>query len=457
MQHQRRMDHYYGSIPSHEVRFHPHSFADADGRLFWWRGDLYRGIRAGRAAFYSKLLRDGVIGNLVESGLLINTQPATLSVDGYEMVVRHTKIPFVSYPNEWCVEMFKDAALTILDLEIELTKRGLTLKDGHPWNLLFNGCKPVYVDLTSIQEMRDEAEWPAYDEYCRFCYYPLILMCHGQERIARCLVSEYDGVQRSDLSMLTQRFAFSPFMLTKLIRRALKPFRSGPRHKTGRADFLKRLRDDLAEMRTPQYQIAHPEHSDMNGYSTREDREAKERALREILDELRPGTVLDASSGQSSYSMQAARQGINVVRFDKNPARVTTLYREARKEGLPVLPLVMNFVKPTPSIGYFSHYTMAATERLKCDLVLAFSLVKELVFERHFNFELIAEGLSSFSARSLLVDFISREDGPVGAERDERFSWYTLENFVAALKERFSSVTIKPCGPVNHALLLCKK
>src|SRR5215216_3157368 len=316
MQHQRRMDYHYGSIPPHEVRFHPHSFADTDGRLFWWRGDLYRGIRAPQAPFYSKLLRDGVIQNLVEAGLLINTQPATLSVDGYEMVVRHDKVPFVSYPNEWCVEMFKDAALAILDLEIELTKRGLTLKDGHPWNLLFNGCKPVYVDLTSIQTTRDEAAWPAYDEYCRFCYYPLILMCHGQERIARCLVSEYEGVQRSDLSMLTRRFTFSPFLLTKMIRRALKPFRSGVRKQAtgpaGRLDPLKRLRDDLAELRTPRYQAVHSEHSDTDGHSTRENREANERALREILDELRPGSVLDVSGGPASYSMQIARQGVSV-------------------------------------------------------------------------------------------------------------------------------------------------
>src|SRR5215216_3422724 len=323
MQHQRRMDYHYGSIPPHEVRFHPHSFADTDGRLFWWRGDLYRGISAGRAPFYSKLLRDGVIQNLVQAGLLVDTQPSTLSVDGYDMVVRHNKVPFVSYPNEWCVEMFKDAALTILELEIELTKRGLTLKDGHPWNLLFNGCNPVYVDLTSIQATRDEAAWPAYDEYCRFCYYPLILMCHGQERVARCLVSEYEGVQRSDLSMLTQRFAFSPFLLTKMIRRALKPFlfglRQQPKESTDRLTFLRRLREDLMELRTPQYRTVQPEHSEADGYSAREDRAAKERALREILDELRPGSVLDTSSGEASYSMQTARRGIDVISFDANP------------------------------------------------------------------------------------------------------------------------------------------
>jgi hypothetical protein len=100
---------------------------------------------------------------------------------------------------------------------------------------------------------------------------------------------------------------------------------------------------------------------------------------------------------------------------------------------------------------------MAATERLKCDLVLAFSLVKELVFERYFNFELIAEGLSSFSNRWLLVEFISREDREISAKWGDRFSWYTLDNFIAALRDHFSRVNILPGAAEDRVLLLCEK
>jgi SAM-dependent methyltransferase len=371
------------------------------------------------------------------------------------MVVQHKKIPFVSYPNEWCVDMFKDAALLMLDLEIELTRRGLTLKDGHPWNILFDECKPVYVDLTSIQPSRDEAVWPAYDEYCRFCYYPLILMCHGQERIARCLVSEYEGVQRADLSILRHKLAFTPFLLTKILRRALRPLRSSFRRQslrsTDRLSFLTRLREDLRKLKPPR------NHHDLSDLSPREDRAANERALREVLDELRPASVLDVNSGEGSYAIEAARFVDKVVSFDRNPARVTRIYREARKANLPILPLIMDFVKPTPSAGYSSHYAMAATERLKCDLVLAFSLVKELVFERYFNFELIAEGLSSFSNRWLLVEFISREDREISAKWGDRFSWYTLDNFIAALRDHFSRVNILPGAAEGRVLLLCEK
>src|SRR5262245_5865765 len=191
-------------IPYSEVRFHPHSFADPAGRLFWWNGQLYRGISAEWAELFRQLFRDGVIKRLVDQGLLQAAELTPLTLDGYAMVVRHQRILFASYPNEWCAAMLKDAALTIIELVIELARRGLTLKDAHPWNVLFDACRPLYVDLTSIIPQKDDAKWRGYEEFCRFCLYPLILISHGQERIARCLLPEYEGISKSDLLTLTR-------------------------------------------------------------------------------------------------------------------------------------------------------------------------------------------------------------------------------------------------------------
>ena len=107
--------------------------------------------------------------------------------------------------------------------------------------------------------------------------------------------------------------------------------------------------------------------------------------------------------------MQAARLGSSVVYFGTDQKTVSELYRSARSEGLNILPLVMDFIKPTPSIGYSSHYTLAATERIKCDMVLALSITEHLVFDRYLSFDLIAEGLSSFSKRWAVVEFVPPE------------------------------------------------
>jgi len=190
-------------IPFSEIRFHPHSFFEPGIRLFQWNGQLYRGISSERASFFKELFETGIIKTLTERRLLVDSELTPLAVDGYEMVVHHRRIPFPSYPNEWCAAMLKDGALTIIDLAIELAHHGLALGDAHPWNLLFDieSGKPIFVDLGSIVSIADFT-WSAYDEFCRFCLHPLILMVHGEDQIARLLMCEDSGVMESDISKL---------------------------------------------------------------------------------------------------------------------------------------------------------------------------------------------------------------------------------------------------------------
>src|SRR5687768_15119245 len=138
------------TIPPEEVAFHSLSFGDPSGRLFWWRGRLFRAIAAQHAPFFHQLLGTGVFQDLVRKGLVVPTSETSLSLSGYDLVLEHEVVPFVSYAAEWCGAMLRDAALAVLDLEQELLESGLTLQDAHPWNLLFRGAYPQYVDVGSI-------------------------------------------------------------------------------------------------------------------------------------------------------------------------------------------------------------------------------------------------------------------------------------------------------------------
>ncbi|HEX5734490.1 MAG TPA: hypothetical protein VF131_16765 [Blastocatellia bacterium] len=437
----------FRTIPPGGVDFHPHSFADSHGRLFRWNGELYRGIREDRAAFFSRLFRDGVIQRLIDRGLLIETEPTALKLDGYELIVRHKNVRFPSYPNEWCAGMLKDASVHMLDLQIELTRRNLSLKDAHPWNILFDGCKPVFVDLTSIVSLGESSTWPAYDEFCRFCYYPLILMCHGRERVARSLIVEYEGVLRSDLSMLPRRFALSPFAFRKVIDRIFKSVR--PSKKTDAQSsilhFLDRLKRDVERINVPQSP------KDLSQTS------AAQQVLQRILKRLRPVSVLDIDGPGGRHAMEAARLGSSVVYFGTDPALISELYRSAQSEGLTMLPLVMDFIKPTPSIGYSSHYTVAANERIKCDMVLAFSIIEHLVFDRYLSFDLIAEGISSFSKRWAVVEFTPPEHLSESRRATDNFQRYTMGNLVNAIRKYFSGVEVINLYGGSRAFLLCSK
>lgn len=468
-------------IPSPEVSFHPHSYGDPAGRLFQWNGQLYRGISSEWAPFFRRLLQDGVIQRLVDRGLLIETELTSLILDGYGMVVRHRCVPFASYPNEWCAAMFKDAALTYIELVTELAPHGLSLKDTHPWNILFDAWKPLYVDLTSIIPTTTDSMYFAYDKFRRYYLYPLVLMSIGQERIVRCLLPDYEGITKSDFLILGQGCAFSAPVLSRrsrlttvlrrqasnplgrVLKRTLRPVRSlfdkrshGPK---SRLDFLAQVRREVESITLPSFES---EPSEGNGNSTlslspQNTWTAKQQNLCKILTELRPNSVLDIGSNSGWYSKLAALLGSRVVSFDTDAAHVTRLYYYARDKKLLILPLIMDFTDPTPARGLSSHYSIAAIERFQCDLVLALSLLHHVVFKRHLNFDQIVDGLSLFSKRWLIVEFTLREDPRIYGWRLDKFSWYTLDNFIDTLRRRFRSVSIIPSQPEPHVLLLCEK
>ena len=440
------------TIPPQDVVFHPHSFADDSGRLFRWNDKLWRGISYEHAPFFDRLFRNGVIQALVERGLLIESEPANLAVDGYAMVVSHRSVPFVSYPNEWCAGMLKEASLSILDLAIELTQRHLMLRDAHPWNVLFDSVRPVYVDLTSIAPLTDRSTWCAYDEFCRFCYYPLILMSLGQERIARSLLPEYEGVLRGELLTLTRGSLPSTFVMGRLLRRGFNSLLSiinrGPRRSA--LGFLKNARRGIETIQLPSYRRRHRQRLGESMYSSswEADGTPLSLTLRKILARLRPDTILDMSRGPLWTTLVPATMGFNVVSTDPDAARVSALYETALNKNLSILPLIVDFIKPTPSVGYPNHYSIDATERLKCDLVLAFGLTNRIAGENHFSFDLIAEGLASFSKRWLVVGFDEEAQGKRSLKP---------EVFIDALSKRFRDVSVVPSGQQSGTLLVCEK
>ena len=91
-------------IPIKEVDYHPNSFCDSGGRVFWWKNELYRGIKEPHLPFCKKLFEEGIVQRLIEKEFLVQTELTNLTLNGYPLVLKHRRVPFVSYANEWLVE-----------------------------------------------------------------------------------------------------------------------------------------------------------------------------------------------------------------------------------------------------------------------------------------------------------------------------------------------------------------
>lgn len=112
-------------------------------------------IREINSNYYSKAVEIFEIfeANNLEKIGIVNTK---LNVENKSFI--HKKYP-ISYPFEWSINMFKDAILLHLKLNIALDKYDLCLKDSLPNNIVFNYSKPVFVDFLSIvkkQDLRNE-------------------------------------------------------------------------------------------------------------------------------------------------------------------------------------------------------------------------------------------------------------------------------------------------------------
>lgn len=421
------------------MEFHPSSYADSHGRLFSVGPRLYRGVPAESAAFCARLFDTGVVAALVEKRLLVPTVRSALTAEGFALVLEHERLPHTSYPYEWGAEMMRAAALHTLALLKELAGRGLTLKDAHGWNILFDGCRPVFVDFGSIIEISPGALWDAEREFQEYFLHPLVMMGAGHDRLARALLRDFEqGIPLQTCASIVglgvppRPAEAAPFAWYRELIGGYV-FRPGG---TSWSDY---------------YQNAFPALAPDANWTP------KHHAVHRLLQQFRPGTVLDVGSNRGWYALLAATGGARVAAFDNDATCINHLFADAAARGLAVQPLVMSCVNPSPRYGLGKGVMEPAAERLQSDLVLGLALVHHLVFKMHLNFEQIAAGLAAYAKQTLIVEFPPHDDAHVCQWMTVRHAWYTLENFRTALRRHFPRISTVASHPNPRILLVCER
>jgi len=206
----------------------------------------------------------------------------------------------------------------------------------------------------------------------------------------------------------------------------------------------------------------------------------KQRVVYEAIREFKPATVLDVGSNTGWFSVLAAKQGCQVVALDTDESCMNVLYAKAKREQLPILPLVMNLTNMTPDvfpieygdeeestlIGGEFPLLLAAEKRLRCDMVLALAIVHHLALGQNQSFSQIAQSLSVLSKKHLVLEFVPRDDPLIVSEPDffpalkahpDEFDWYTLDNLNLELRRYFGEIRIEQSFPDPRTILICSK
>jgi SAM-dependent methyltransferase len=473
-------------IPSSEQHWLTESFVDPNGRVFEWHGEIFRMLEPEYTARWKELVDRGVIGGLVRDGLLVESELTDLITETGKSVIRHRRIPVISYCYEWAPGMLKEAALVTLELCKRLAERDLMLQDGHPWNVLFEGTKPVYIDASSIAPARDDILWPPYQQFCNFFLFPLYLYAAGCDRVARWLLRDYlAGVTDEDLltslplsfklrhprrtlgvavpKLFGKLFEKLPEDLQQRFFSLSRKMNSGPASRKLKINFLDSLLEDIANLRlrsdnshwTRYYRSADKNyfHTDLSPG----DWQQKQQTIANLLAECRPHSVLDIGANTGQYAKLACAAGARVTACELDVAALSICYEQAHAARLNILPLAANVfsLSPTPTRG--GGEAPPPTVRFRSDFVMGLAVVHHVVAMERISIARICEFFAALSEHWVLLEFAAPLKPKIGASPVLGLDDFSVNELETCLSRHFRTIRSLPSYPDERKLFLCEK
>jgi len=449
---------------------------DPTGSVYRVEDKILRGIHSEFQGYYSDLLQNPTVQNMLGKEI-VATRPADQALPGYALTLEHQRITPANYCFEWPTPMLRDAALATIEICLRLNASGAILKDATPWNILYDGTRPVLVDFTSIMPQENDLLWVAYDQFCRLFLFPLLVAASNSGRVSRALLLDSaNGITDSEVVKFLPAFAwlkrpwlfnrlYLPRFVISMLRKTgqdkdLSRFKQNtPLTPQARAAFFTTLQKDVASLQIATGQSKWSQYyQDINTFLHPDQFHQKQTVVTQILAQHRPKTVVDIGCNQGGYAILAAKAGAHVTAFDTDEDSVSLLYQLAQQQNLDILPLVMDVLTPSPQGGWRASEYPSAPQRFRAEMAFALALTHHLAITQVQTFDRITQTLSDYADKWLLTEFVPLSDPRsqellVTNRRD--MSWYSLDAFLASLQRVFPKVETFPSEPAGRTLCLC--
>lgn len=449
------------SSPPEASRLDPGSFRDPESRVFYAGDEVYRSLSAAGLSDFEALAQTRFWKEFTADGRIVGTElvqgdsglPEGL-VKESAGVLRHERIPFVSYPYEWPFSMLKDAALLQLDLNLAAIEEDMISKDSSPYNVQFRGSKPVFVDVGSFERLREGEPWVGYRQFCMLYLYPLLLQSVKDVSPHALLRGAIDGITPAQMrGLVSFRDRFRKGFYLNVFLHAKLEARHGDRGKEVKAEVkkagfkkelivanLRRMRKLVAGLQWSPPQGVWVAYGERNSY-TDDDAKRKDEFVREVSTSKAWDLTWDIGANNGRYSRIAAEGSRSVLAVDYDQGPVELLYRSLRDEDdEKILTLTMNLADPSPGLGWRGAERRSLPERGAPDLVLALALIHHVTIAANVPVREFVDWLAGLGT-SLVIEFPTREDPMVkkllGPKRDGLHPDYERESFEAVLAELF--------------------
>jgi len=469
------------------------SFRDPDGFCFAWDDKILRAVNSQALAAIEPFLSSAAAGGLIARRQLVPTRRLSPSeVDrlsaseefqslarGREVaaVFEHEKVEFASYPYEWAPEMLHAAGMLTLDLAQACLAEGYSLKDATPYNILFPGCAPVFIDVLSFERRNPrDPIWRPHAQFCRTFLLPLLANRLWGIRLADAFTGRRDGLDPAEV-----------YRLCGPVRKLLPPLLtlvSLPKWLSGTGTRKSMYRDRLvADPRSARFVLdslfnrlrrtlrsvrpEEPRRTVWSGYMdshtyTEAGFKAKEDFVRGFLSEHKPARALDVGANTGHFSALAARSAARVVAIDYDPGCIGQLWQRAKEWESGILPLVVDLSRPSPATGWRNRECASFLARAHgaFDAVLMLAVLHHLLVTERIPLEEVFELAANMTTRWLVIEFVSPQDEmfkTLARGRDHLHAGFTRASFEAACQRLFRIVRSEQLPGTDRWMYLLEK
>jgi SAM-dependent methyltransferase len=402
------------------------TFRDPAGSVEVRADGVFRSIRAPFDAEILEFLALPLASELVTQGRLVASEVVS-PADAEVLVLRHPRISFQSFPWEWAPSLWLAAAELTLTLCNDLVQHGWLLKDATPLNVLFQGTRPIFVDVLSIERMDPHQPiWLAYGQFVRTFLLPML----AHSRLGwplQASVTRRDGYEPEEIySALSwparlRQPALSAVTLPSLLA-GNKKMRTGSlasrpvkERDLAKQILLKTLRGLLAHMRkvTPAHRSSTwSDYAETATHYSAEDHALKRSFVAQALAASRPARVLDVGCNTGVYSNLAADAGAEVISIDTDMQAVDRLCTSLKGRNRNILPLCVDLARPTPAAGWENRENASFLSRCAghFDTVMMLAVLHHLLLRNQIPMERIAALCNSLTTQYLILEWVPPAD-----------------------------------------------
>ena len=442
--------------------------------LYFYQKRIFRAINDEYISQVEDMFDCGLINELTEKGLFVNTWISDVEIEGYKLVIEHERIEYWNYPYEWSFSMLHNAANVVLDTNEVAFKHGYELFDSHAYNIVFMMNKPVYVDFGSFikRDDRNQNGWSGFSNFYNSFYIPLFLYKKGYADVPNNIFL-YNGFY-NDKDLFNLRYRYAGFFgkrvsnllyhITFSKRRLASARYSRVIDKYGNHKYFeklirfKRAFQNNYSTKHARKLISKIDRSSFDSYwkDYHDDKDPKndKRFLR--IKEIVTKHMADATSAVELASNQGkfANFLINNTHLSK---MISTDYdKNALDQNFKVnggqdnyLTLVHDFVRPNQR-----HNTSSFVDRIQGDVVIALAVTHHLILTQDVSLDHIFNTLENLSTKYIIVEFM-----PLGLYFGDMNNipktpdYYSLEWFDNAFRARFDYILDEELAINRHVFV----